>query len=171
MGTLNWFPHHSSSSYASGGNRQDGRCRAAKEEKGELEELKRLLPEISEKIEDAKESQRTAAAASEAIHQTLVSCIRAIMQMHVQCFAVADDKSDISLYYTFNEYGTALSTQSGDQVGHVGHSGCSDKWLKRQWWIGICFTGQGHPLQLHSQLKMAAHPHLLLVRCACLMLP
>ncbi|XP_026069308.1 nuclear autoantigenic sperm protein isoform X4 [Carassius auratus] len=44
---------------------------AAKEEKIELEELKLLLPEIAEKIEDAKESQRTAAAASEAIHQTL----------------------------------------------------------------------------------------------------
>lgn len=44
---------------------------AAKEEKGEFEELKQLLPEIKEKIEDAKESQRTAAAASEAIHQTL----------------------------------------------------------------------------------------------------
>ncbi|XP_016346929.1 nuclear autoantigenic sperm protein isoform X4 [Sinocyclocheilus anshuiensis] len=43
----------------------------AKEEKSELEELKQLLPEIAEKIEDAKESQRTAAAASEAIHQTL----------------------------------------------------------------------------------------------------
>ncbi|XP_067315963.1 nuclear autoantigenic sperm protein isoform X2 [Pseudorasbora parva] len=44
---------------------------AAKEERCELEELKQLLPEIAEKIEDAKESQRTAAAASEAIHQTL----------------------------------------------------------------------------------------------------
>ncbi|NP_956076.2 nuclear autoantigenic sperm protein [Danio rerio] len=44
---------------------------SAKEEKGEFEELKQLLPEIKEKIEDAKESQRTAAAASEAIHQTL----------------------------------------------------------------------------------------------------
>ncbi|XP_016398244.1 histone-binding protein N1/N2-like isoform X3 [Sinocyclocheilus rhinocerous] len=40
-------------------------------EKSELEELKQLLPEITEKIEDAKEGQRTAAAASEAIHQTL----------------------------------------------------------------------------------------------------
>lgn len=45
----------------------------AVKEKNELEELKQLLPEITEKIEDAKESQRTAAAASEAIHQTLVS--------------------------------------------------------------------------------------------------
>ncbi|KAK2889254.1 hypothetical protein Q8A67_014629 [Cirrhinus molitorella] len=44
---------------------------AAKEEKNELEELKQLLPEIAEKIEDAKESQRTGGAASEAIHQTL----------------------------------------------------------------------------------------------------
>ncbi|XP_066522794.1 nuclear autoantigenic sperm protein isoform X3 [Hoplias malabaricus] len=43
----------------------------AKEEKIELEELKQLLPEITEKVEDAKDSQRTAAAASEAIHQTL----------------------------------------------------------------------------------------------------
>ncbi|XP_056606004.1 nuclear autoantigenic sperm protein isoform X1 [Triplophysa dalaica] len=41
------------------------------EEKTEFEELKQLLPEITEKIEDAKESQRTAATASAAIHQTL----------------------------------------------------------------------------------------------------
>jgi len=46
----------------------------ATKEKTELEELKQLLPEITEKIEDAKEGQRTAAVASEAIHQTLVSC-------------------------------------------------------------------------------------------------
>uniref|UniRef100_A0A3P9QCF5 Nuclear autoantigenic sperm protein (histone-binding) n=1 Tax=Poecilia reticulata TaxID=8081 RepID=A0A3P9QCF5_POERE len=43
------------------------------EEKNELEELKQLLPEIREKVEDAKESQRTASAASQAIQQTLVS--------------------------------------------------------------------------------------------------
>ncbi len=59
------------------------KAEGAKAEKNEFEELKQLLPEIAEKIEDAKESQRTTAAASEAIHQTLVSCIRAIMQMHV----------------------------------------------------------------------------------------
>lgn len=52
---------------------------AAKEEKTELEELKQLLPEITEKIEDAKEGQRTAPMASEAIHQTLVSCF---MHLH-----------------------------------------------------------------------------------------
>ncbi|XP_073726364.1 nuclear autoantigenic sperm protein isoform X2 [Misgurnus anguillicaudatus] len=44
---------------------------AAQEEKNELEELKQLLPEIKEKIEDAKECQRTAATASAEIHQTL----------------------------------------------------------------------------------------------------
>lgn len=66
-------------------NKAEG-AEAAKEEKNELEELKQLLPEIAEKIEDAKESQRTTAAASEAIHQTLVSCIRAIMQMHEACY-------------------------------------------------------------------------------------
>ncbi|XP_043986555.1 histone-binding protein N1/N2-like isoform X5 [Gambusia affinis] len=43
----------------------------AAEEKSELEELKQLLPEIREKVEDAKESQRTASAASQAIQQTL----------------------------------------------------------------------------------------------------
>lgn len=48
---------------------------ATKEEK-ELEELKQLLPEIREKVEDATESQRTASAASQAIQQALVSsCI------------------------------------------------------------------------------------------------
>lgn len=44
---------------------------AAAKEKTELEELKQLLPEIREKVEDAKESQRTATAASRAIQQTL----------------------------------------------------------------------------------------------------
>lgn len=44
----------------------------ASEEKTELEELKQLLPDIREKVEDAKESQRTASAASQAIQQTLV---------------------------------------------------------------------------------------------------
>lgn len=39
----------------------------------ELEELKQLLPEIREKVEDAMESQRTARAASQAIQQALVS--------------------------------------------------------------------------------------------------
>ncbi|XP_067452442.1 nuclear autoantigenic sperm protein isoform X2 [Thunnus thynnus] len=43
----------------------------AAEEKTEIEELKRLLPDIKEKVEDAKESQRTASAASHAIQQTL----------------------------------------------------------------------------------------------------
>lgn len=65
----------------------DGRCKAmlqeviaaaegtdgAAEEKVEMEELKQLLPDIREKVEDAKESQRTASAASQAIQQTLVS--------------------------------------------------------------------------------------------------
>ncbi|XP_075944507.1 nuclear autoantigenic sperm protein isoform X2 [Anarhichas minor] len=43
----------------------------AAEEKNEMEELKQLLPDIREKVEDAKESQRTAGAASQAIQQTL----------------------------------------------------------------------------------------------------
>ncbi|XP_028443657.1 histone-binding protein N1/N2 isoform X1 [Perca flavescens] len=43
----------------------------AAEEKNEMEELKQLLPDIREKVEDAKESQRTASAASQAIQQTL----------------------------------------------------------------------------------------------------
>lgn len=37
-----------------------------------MEELKQLLPDIREKVEDAKESQRTASTASQAIQQTLV---------------------------------------------------------------------------------------------------
>ncbi|XP_029004775.1 nuclear autoantigenic sperm protein isoform X2 [Betta splendens] len=41
------------------------------EEKNEMEELKLLLPDIREKVEDAKESQRTASTASQAIQQTL----------------------------------------------------------------------------------------------------
>ena len=44
----------------------------AKEERSELDELKLLLPDIAEKVEDAKESQRTSSSASQAIQQTLV---------------------------------------------------------------------------------------------------
>ncbi|XP_013873226.1 nuclear autoantigenic sperm protein [Austrofundulus limnaeus] len=40
-------------------------------ERTEMEELKLLLPEIRERVEDAKESQRTSSAASQAIQQTL----------------------------------------------------------------------------------------------------
>lgn len=47
----------------------------ASEEKKELEELKQLLPDIREKVDDAKESQRTASAASQAIQQTLVGTL------------------------------------------------------------------------------------------------
>ncbi|XP_061096357.1 nuclear autoantigenic sperm protein isoform X3 [Conger conger] len=43
----------------------------ATEEKRETEELKQLLPDIREKVEDARESQKTAGAASVAIQQTL----------------------------------------------------------------------------------------------------
>lgn len=50
---------------AEGGN-------VAAEEKSEMEELKLLLPDIREKVEDAKESQKTASTASQAIQQTLV---------------------------------------------------------------------------------------------------
>nr|XP_057929717.1 nuclear autoantigenic sperm protein-like isoform X2 [Doryrhamphus excisus] len=44
---------------------------SAADEKTEMEELKQLLPDIKEKVEDAKESQTTASAASQAIQQTL----------------------------------------------------------------------------------------------------
>ncbi|KAJ8277882.1 hypothetical protein GJAV_G00081230 [Gymnothorax javanicus] len=43
----------------------------AAEKKQEIEELKQLLPDIREKVEDALESQKTAGAASMAIQQTL----------------------------------------------------------------------------------------------------
>lgn len=52
----------------------EGEDGAAKEEmETELDELKQLLPEIREKVEDAMESHRTASAASQAIQQALVS--------------------------------------------------------------------------------------------------
>lgn len=54
---------------------------AAAEEKNEMEELKLLLPEIREKVEDAKESQRTASAASQAIQQTLVRAHKSLCVM------------------------------------------------------------------------------------------
>ncbi|KAM8889546.1 histone-binding protein N1/N2-like [Synchiropus picturatus] len=44
---------------------------ASEDDVKEMEELKQLLPDIKEKIEDAKESQRTSLAASQAIKQTL----------------------------------------------------------------------------------------------------
>lgn len=50
---------------------EDGAAKA--ETEMELDELKQLLPEIREKVEDAMESQRTASAASQAIQQALVS--------------------------------------------------------------------------------------------------
>lgn len=59
----------------------------AAEEKNEMEELKQLLPDIRGKVEDAKESQRTAIAASQAIQQTLVStlkCIFVFPEQHLQ---------------------------------------------------------------------------------------
>uniref|UniRef100_A0A1A8LVH0 Nuclear autoantigenic sperm protein (Histone-binding) n=1 Tax=Nothobranchius pienaari TaxID=704102 RepID=A0A1A8LVH0_9TELE len=43
----------------------------ATEEKKEMEELNQLLPDIRERVVDAKESMRTASAASQAIQQTL----------------------------------------------------------------------------------------------------
>ncbi|XP_023674508.1 histone-binding protein N1/N2-like isoform X3 [Paramormyrops kingsleyae] len=43
----------------------------AAEEHKEMEELRQLLPDIREKVEDAKESQKTGVVASEAIQQTL----------------------------------------------------------------------------------------------------
>lgn len=56
----------------------------AAEEKNEMEELKQLLPDIREKVEDAKESQRTASAASEAIQQTLVGTQDNKEQIHTE---------------------------------------------------------------------------------------
>lgn len=111
---------------------------AAKEEKSELEELKRLLPEIAEKIEDAKESQRTAAAASEAIHQTLVSCIRAIMQMHEACYPLFSAlqwlmTNLISACIIFYEYGTALTTQKKKKKKWRSSWACGSFRMQRQW--------------------------------------
>ncbi|XP_068599531.1 nuclear autoantigenic sperm protein [Brachionichthys hirsutus] len=48
-----------------------GGAAATAEDKNEMEELKQLLPDISEKVEDAKESRRTSGAASQAIQQAL----------------------------------------------------------------------------------------------------
>uniref|UniRef100_A0A8C9S8V2 Nuclear autoantigenic sperm protein (histone-binding) n=1 Tax=Scleropages formosus TaxID=113540 RepID=A0A8C9S8V2_SCLFO len=52
-------------------DKADGEDGAA-EEKQEMEELMELLPDIREKVEDTKESQKTAAEASLAIQQTLI---------------------------------------------------------------------------------------------------
>uniref|UniRef100_A0A3B4BAG5 Tetratricopeptide SHNi-TPR domain-containing protein n=1 Tax=Periophthalmus magnuspinnatus TaxID=409849 RepID=A0A3B4BAG5_9GOBI len=70
---------------------------AASEEKNELEELKLLLPEIREKVEDAKESQRTASAASRAIQQTLVGNTHlATPQSTIPADGASSSVSDIS---------------------------------------------------------------------------
>lgn len=42
-------------------------------ERKEMEELKALLPEIQEKVEDATEGQKTASTAAEAVKGVLVS--------------------------------------------------------------------------------------------------
>lgn len=46
---------------------------ALPEERKELEELKALLPEIQEKVEDATEGMKTASSAAEAMKGVLVS--------------------------------------------------------------------------------------------------
>ena len=46
---------------------------ALPDERKEMEELKALLPEIQEKVEDATEGQKMASTASEAVKSVLVS--------------------------------------------------------------------------------------------------
>uniref|UniRef100_A0A3B5LFC7 Tetratricopeptide SHNi-TPR domain-containing protein n=1 Tax=Xiphophorus couchianus TaxID=32473 RepID=A0A3B5LFC7_9TELE len=65
----------------------------AAEEKSELEELRQLLPEIREKVEDTKESQRTASAASQAIQQTLVN--KPILVMNQQRWKKPEEESPV----------------------------------------------------------------------------
>lgn len=46
---------------------------ALPDERKEMEELKALLPEIQEKVEEATEGQKMASTASEAVNRVLVS--------------------------------------------------------------------------------------------------
>ncbi|CAM4625524.1 unnamed protein product [Leuciscus chuanchicus] len=88
---------------------------AAKEEKTELEELKQLLPEITEKIEDAKEGQRTAPMASEAIHQTLAGASTS------SAFPAAngDPSSSTASQIPVKPADVASSSKSASDISHL----------------------------------------------------
>ncbi|XP_020355063.1 nuclear autoantigenic sperm protein isoform X5 [Oncorhynchus kisutch] len=77
----------------------------AEEGKTELEELKLLLPDIAEKVEDAKESQRTAGSASVAIQQTLAGASTS------SAFPASAEKSGPSAFETSQ---TAVTSAAGD---------------------------------------------------------
>nr|XP_046157103.1 LOW QUALITY PROTEIN: histone-binding protein N1/N2-like [Oncorhynchus gorbuscha] len=76
----------------------------AEEGKTELEELKLLLPDIAEKVEDAKESQRTAGLASVAIQQTLAGASTS------SAFPASAEKSGPS---AFEAIQTAVTSAAG----------------------------------------------------------
>ncbi|KAM9482139.1 nuclear autoantigenic sperm protein isoform 1-T1 [Clarias gariepinus] len=85
----------------------------ATEEKRELEELKQLLPEISDKVEDAKESQRTASAASEAIHQTLGGASTS------SGFAAENGSSSTATPIAVKPADGASSSKSASDISHL----------------------------------------------------
>ncbi|XP_018608818.1 nuclear autoantigenic sperm protein isoform X2 [Scleropages formosus] len=79
------------------------------EEQKEMEELKQLLPDIREKVEDAQESQKTAVIASEAIQQTLTG--------HSSGFPTENGATSSSMATTSTV--GASSSKSASDISHL----------------------------------------------------
>lgn len=109
----------------------EGEDRATKE-KRELEELKQLLPEIREKVEDAMESQRTAGAASQAIQQTLVSTRIRRNSVHITSgsgfkllYLSLQGGASTSSAFPCENGGPSSSSSSSAPVSQVAQSRCA----------------------------------------------
>ncbi|XP_010794676.1 nuclear autoantigenic sperm protein isoform X4 [Notothenia coriiceps] len=94
----------------------------AAEEKNEMDELKQLLPDIKEKVEDAKESQRTGSAASQAIQQTLGGA--STSSSAFSCENGGPSSSSASAFATVNKItvkssGSASSSKAVSNISHL----------------------------------------------------
>ncbi|XP_033937680.1 histone-binding protein N1/N2-like isoform X2 [Pseudochaenichthys georgianus] len=96
----------------------------AAEEKNEMDELKQLLPDIKEKVEDAKESQRTGSAASQAIQQTLGGASTSTSSSAFSCENGGPSSSSASAFATVNKIpvkssGSASSSKAVSNISHL----------------------------------------------------
>ncbi|XP_053710669.1 histone-binding protein N1/N2-like isoform X2 [Synchiropus splendidus] len=86
---------------------------ASEDDVKEMEELKQLLPDIKEKIEDAKESQRTSLAASQAIKQTLGGA-------STSSSSFSENGGPSSAFTTVSQM-PVKSTDGSSQVSNISH--------------------------------------------------
>ncbi|XP_029606420.1 histone-binding protein N1/N2 isoform X2 [Salmo trutta] len=105
-------------------DKAEGEDRA--KEKTELEELKQLLPDVAEKVEDAKESQSMAGSASVAIQQTLAgaSTLPAFPSSSSSAFAENGGSSCSSAFGTSqipvrSAADGASSSKSASDISHL----------------------------------------------------